>query len=120
MISDERDHSNDMGSWYGCPLKRWLCIIYLPAGTAWADLTGLVTDLSTGVGMEEILDTTKEIDFVRGLMGEWSDPLEVEWIDETGENGEQSNCVGSWWSGESITQTFGSPGQTFMMMGRPI
>jgi hypothetical protein len=88
IISDEMDHSNEVYSEYGCPLQRRLCIIYLPAGIAWADLKGLVTGLSMGIGMEEIWDAMKEIDYVRGVMGEWSDPLEVEWIDGTGEKGE--------------------------------
>jgi hypothetical protein len=86
VISDEEDHSGDMNTWYGCPLQRNLCIIHLPVGIAWADLERLVTDLSSTC-KPEIQSTTNQIDYVEGLMAEWSNLLEVKWFDETGLNG---------------------------------
>jgi hypothetical protein len=89
VISDHDDHSGDMGCVHGCPLKRNLCIIHLPAGIVWADLMGLVTNISNGTSKREIQHATDQIDYARGLMGEWSNLLEVEWFDEMGKNGKR-------------------------------
>jgi hypothetical protein len=92
VISDPDDHSGDMGCVYGCPLQRNICIIHLPAGIVWADLKGLVTDISNGTSKREIQDATDRIDYARGLMGEWSNLLEVEWFDEMDKSGKVKVC----------------------------
>jgi hypothetical protein len=102
MIADEADHSNDVYCEYGCPLQRGFYIIYLPAGVAWADLDALVMDLTTGIGKAEILDAVKEIDYVKGVMSEWSDLLQVEWMNETRERGGEFQGVSDLGGAETL------------------
>jgi len=73
---------------HNSPLKRRFYIIYLPARVAWGDLKRVTERLWTEMIVSGILIALNRIDYVRGVMSEWLELLEVQWTDATYKNRE--------------------------------